>query len=454
MRFFSILISEFKLYKGQLVLFNSTKTEISDTLVFTFLDDLIEKVQVQGFDKKIDNTKISIRDIISSISDQLDDSFFGSHFSLILHLYSNSGTEPKYDKEIIPDTFLKNIKRLGMYTRDYNHCVNIKFKKGLPFYECILNEKEFFPIYPTKEYAGVSVQFFDEYFKSVLGYQNNKLNGFKQIALFLSKLKDKNDLKLLTKNSMKDDEYFKLRTIIFKVLKDKAKENHWDSEKHLELFMDDDGLFKLNYKRQWLRIIHFYIHKVIQKETLGNKHLKITGTFPKAYFNIQRKIASAVKEADFPLLRKIIKLNPELFLDYSSIVYQDENRYYLFRNDLFFLLDLDNNHTLESACFSKILPQQDYYLKEELYQIAAGYINFYKLKKGKNNKEIYKIIIEPYLSKEMDITTFIYILKMLYDHKIIEWDLKEYVLSRKDKKEIIFVWFNYLRLLLDLNGGR
>ena len=442
------------LYKGQLVLFNSTKIEISDTLVSAFLDDLIEKVQVQGFDNKIDNTKISVRDIIGVISDKLDDSFFDSHFSLILHLYSNSGTEPKYDKEIIPGTFLKKLKRLKIYNSDYNHCVNIKFKKGLPFYECVLNKKEFFSVYQTKKYDGVSVLFFDEYFKSVLGYQDNKLNGFKQIALFLSELRDKNDLKLLMKHSMKDDEYIKFRIIILKVLKDNAKENHWNSEKHLELFMDDeDGLFKLNYKRQWLRIIHFYFHKVIQKETLANKPLRITSAFPKAYFNIQKKTAPALKETDFSLLRKIIKSNPELFLDYSSIVYQDENRYYLFRNDLLFLLTLDSNNTLEPDCFSKILQQQDYYLKKELYQIAAGYIEFYKLKKGKNNKEIYKIIIKPYHSKEMDFTTFIYILNMLYDHKIIGWDLKEYVLSKKDKKEIIFVWFNYLRLLLDLNGG-
>lgn len=103
--------------------------------------------------------------------------------------FSNSGNDAKCSIKRIPNDLLKSLSKLRNLHRGETENILSNPTISSAFVECLSDKKEWYGLYPSKNYDGVSTDFFESYWK-VIG-KDKQTEMAKYIAGLVAKYKDK-----------------------------------------------------------------------------------------------------------------------------------------------------------------------------------------------------------------------------------------------------------------------
>lgn len=259
------------LYKGGVLLVDSSNFELSKEMISTNVRAVREKIQFYSADKSVEN----IRDFnkgnyllralgILAEKEQFDETYS----DLNLWSFSNSGTGASCEIDRVPNKLIRNLQKLHR-----NEIISEELKSVLSsdqmykFLESLEDGKEWYGLYPAVfgsgkkrvEYEGMSPDFLEAYFDAI---QSTKSICYgKYIAWLVDKYKNKNTEKLLQKTDGWSEPDFRIE--LYRILVQATKESSWSFENQIDILDNPDILPARNSFYHLHRLIHFYNYKNI-----------------------------------------------------------------------------------------------------------------------------------------------------------------------------------------------
>lgn len=255
------------LYKGGVLLIDSSNFEFSKRYIKENCKTLKERIETTLSSESIENVKdFSKGNYVLKALKILEDKNFDDEYSdLNLWSFSNSGTGASCEIDRIPNSLFKKLNKL------YNNPNIVSELKGIlnsnnssnSFLTCLENNTEWWLLYPNifkkVKYDGVSVNFLEAYFKVIQSSQ--KVGYAKYLALLIKKYKSKSFEKYLDSTSAWDEKEYRID--LYSVLVEATKNEEWDFYHQLHILDDANQLPVKNTYYGIHKLIHFYYQKNI-----------------------------------------------------------------------------------------------------------------------------------------------------------------------------------------------
>lgn len=266
------------LYKGGILLVDSTNFEFSREFIARNVKDVARRIEATQEGGSIENLKdfakgnYLLRAI--EILDEKDFDYEDDYTDLNLWSFSNSGTGASCEIERVPNSLIQKILRLKK-----NPNVSAELNKILSnsemayrFLEALENNHEWYGLYPNVygsgakkvESDGVSVAFLEAYYKEINSPQ--KTEYAKYLAFLMEKYKTESFSKYLPKRDAWRDKSFK--TDLYSVLVKATENGEWSLAHQLEILDDPDAVPVKNNFYGILKITHYYHYKKVFSEKL------------------------------------------------------------------------------------------------------------------------------------------------------------------------------------------
>ena len=253
------------LYKGGVLLIDSSNFEFSKRYVFENCKTLEQRIELKKSNEAIENVKdFSKGNYLLKALEILEDKIFEDEYSdLNLWSFSNSGTGASCEIDRIPNSLFKKLNQL------YNNPNTITELKGIlnnhnasnSFITNLENNTEWWLLYPNMfkkvKYDGVSVNFLEAYFKVIESSQ--KIEHAKYLAHLINKYKSKSFEKYLDSTSAWDEK--KYRIDLYSVLVEATKNGEWSVYHQLHILDNFNQLPVKNTYYGMHKLIHFYYQK-------------------------------------------------------------------------------------------------------------------------------------------------------------------------------------------------
>lgn len=263
------------LYKGGVLLFDTTNFEFSKDFIQESVERVQEEIKLTSSKKSIEN----IRDfsqgdyILKAIRIykelRID---YDIYTDLNLWSYSNSGTGASCEIDRIPNQTFKTLLEIyNTSTKCQEDLKDILKRSSRRFLEYVIESKDYYGLYPRKitvkkgkktetiKLEGVSVEFFDVYQAAI---NNDRFKNYaKYIAFLINEDKELKpaEIKLLEKfEAHKEIEY---NTLVYSVLLRAANKGIWSLENHLEILDKTDNYIIRSWIYGIFKMIHFYHYK-------------------------------------------------------------------------------------------------------------------------------------------------------------------------------------------------
>lgn len=255
------------LYKGGVLLVDSSNFEFSKRYVAENCKTLKERIETTKSNESVENVKDFSKGtyVLKALKILEDKNFDDEYSDLNLWSFSNSGTGASCEIDRIPNSLFKKLNRL------YNNPnVVLELKAILnsnnssnSFLTSLENNTEWWLLYPNVfkkvKYDGVSVNFLEAYFKVIQSSQ--KVEYAKHLAYLIDKYKSKSFEKYLDSSSAWDEKEYRID--LYSVLVEATQKGEWDFYHHLHILDDANQLPVKNTFYDLHKLIHFYYQKNI-----------------------------------------------------------------------------------------------------------------------------------------------------------------------------------------------
>lgn len=272
------------LYKGGILLIDSSNFGLTRRMVFENVETLSERIEAVSSTDKIENVKdfskgnYLIRAIeILTEKEEMEESYS----DLNLWSFSNSGTGASCEIDRVPNSLIKKLMSLKNNPKISLELKYILSNQALSrsFLENIEDNKDWFLLYPNVfgsgkkkvEHKGFSVDFLEEYY-SVIKHESS-ISSAKYIVNLINKYKSKEFEKLLEKTDAWNMLEFRIE--IFKVLLKATENGEWDIIHQVSILDDNNELPIRNQFYKLHRLIHFYYqNKVSNNKLIVNEKIQ------------------------------------------------------------------------------------------------------------------------------------------------------------------------------------
>jgi len=256
------------LYKGGILLVDSSNFEFSRRYISQNLEVVKQKMQLVKADESIENIKDFAKGnyLIKALTILDEMEFDGDYSDLNLWSFSNSGTGASCEIDRIPNVLIQKLIKLRGITRISSELKQIIENRDISggFINSLGDNQEWWGLYPAKKYEGVSVTFFEAYFQ-IIGHEKN-IKYSKYIAYLISKYKTKSFDKYLSKfDAYGDDNY---KSDLYSILVKATEEGFWSLNHHLQI-LDNQDLPVKNSSYTLYKTIHFFYQKQSFIETIS-----------------------------------------------------------------------------------------------------------------------------------------------------------------------------------------
>lgn len=272
------------LYKGGILLVDSSNFELSREMVAKNVKTLSEKIQAVSSKEAVEN----VRDfgkgdyLLKALSILTEKEDFDEVYSdLNLWSFSNSGTGASCEIDRLPNALIRKLQRLLKNPIIGNELKRIlaRNESAYSFLESIEGNKDWFLLYPNVfgsgkkavKYEGVSPEFLEAYYEMI--GKSQLIPTAKYIVGLIEKYKSKQFEKLLDKTDAWNDSEYKVE--LFKVLIKATENGEWSLEKQISILDNNDELPIKNSYYQYQKLIHYFTLNKIQsyeipKVDIGN----------------------------------------------------------------------------------------------------------------------------------------------------------------------------------------
>lgn len=255
------------LYKGGILLIDSSNTEFSRRYIKQNIEVVKQKIELVKESEPIENIKDFAKgNYLNKALELIDERNFEDDYSdLNLWSFSNSGTGASCEIDRIPNSLIRKLLKLRA-----NSTIRLELKQIIEnrevsggFIFSLEDNQDWWGLYPAKKYDGVSVSFFEAFFQ-IIEHEKNIVYA-KYIAHLISKYKSKSFDKYLNKSDAYNEDTYK--TDLYSVLTKATEEGFWSSEHQLRI-LDNQELPIKNSSYGLYKIIHFFYQKLSFTEAI------------------------------------------------------------------------------------------------------------------------------------------------------------------------------------------
>jgi hypothetical protein len=262
------------LYKGGVLLIDSSNFEFSKAYVANNTKELKKRIELAKSNESIENVRDFSKGSYLLIALKiLEDKKLEEEYSdLNLWSFSNSGTGASCEIDRVPNALIQKLIKLrkGNIKQEVDNILN-KSESAFSFLNSLENNTEWWLLYPNVfgsgkkavDYQGVSVAFLETYF-TVIGSEQ-KIEYSKYLANLIVKYKSKSFEKYLSKTDAWNEKDY--RTDLYVVLSEATKNGDWNLNHHLEILDNGNQIPIKNNFYNIHKIVHFYY----QKDTISNQ---------------------------------------------------------------------------------------------------------------------------------------------------------------------------------------
>ncbi|GJM36443.1 MAG: hypothetical protein DHS20C18_54440 [Saprospiraceae bacterium] len=257
------------IYKGGILLFDSINFEFSKDFIKDSTTRVLQEISLTPGGKSVENIKdfnkgtylLKALKLYAEKKDDYDDIYS----DLNLWSFSNSGTGANCEIDRVPNQLFKKLLQLYYDVECVNDLKQLISDRKLSqfFLEKLEDGLDYWRLYPSKQYEGVGIPFY-EYYHKLIG--NDRLISYAKYIAFLLKQDNqlkKSELKLLEKT----DAYNSLEyaTMIYSILVRASENKQWSIKDHLQILDRPDTLPINSMTFSIFKMIHFYYQQKNEK---------------------------------------------------------------------------------------------------------------------------------------------------------------------------------------------
>jgi len=263
------------LYNRGILLVDSSNFDFAKRYIKGNVKEVEKRIQGVSVNSSIEN----IRDfskgnyLLKAIELLQEKETFEEEYSdLNLWSFSNSGTGASCSIDRVPNSLIKKLQRLKTNPKTSIELTSIlnNNNSAYHFLEALESNQEWYGLYPNVygtgkkkvEVEGVSIDFFEAYFKEV--NSSKKLVHAKYLAYLINKYKTESFAKYLDKKDAWHEPEFK--NDLYTVLVKATEQGEWSLEHHLAI-LDNDQIPVRNNFYYILKATHFYYYKSVFDST-------------------------------------------------------------------------------------------------------------------------------------------------------------------------------------------
>lgn len=393
------------LYKGGVLLMDSSNFELSKEMVRDNVKTLRERIESKSVTEQIENVKDFSKGnfVLTALNILAEKEDLHESFSdLNLWSFSNSGTGASCEIDRVPNSVIKKLQRLYNNTKISNELKGILSKSDISrsFLEALQDDKDWPLLYPnifgsgkkSVKYEGVSPEFFESYYQEI--GKSDIIPMAKYIAGLIKEYKSSYFAKTLEKTDAWRDPDFKVE--LYKVLLKATEEGKWTLSSHIAILDDKESLPLRNNYYNLQKSVYYFVYKDVE----SNEAPKIDITKSHVYLVCRWMISLIMADENFNKIKSKLS-NPNEFqrVGYNrmffsaleetdieiktilTILYNDN--YYYQKNGLNELLRVyfsQPEYDTSNVEMSSIQVQEDVLFnkwKERIGAFAEDYRNYY-----------------------------------------------------------------------------
>ncbi|MDP1844673.1 MAG: hypothetical protein Q8K64_14755 [Sediminibacterium sp.] len=260
------------LYKGGILLIDSSNFEFAKTFVADNQKELEKRIQVIKSTESIENVRDFSKGsyLLKALKILQEKEEEETYSDLNLWSFSNSGTGASCEIDRIPNSLMQkliNLKRYSPTVRKELEEILSNSQSAFSFLNDLEDNKEWWLLYPNvfgsgkkrTEYNGVSVEFLESYFREI--GNTRKIEYARYLSYLINKYKSKSFEKYLSDTSAWNEKDYRID--LYAVLVEAAKNNEWTINHQIQIIDDADQLPIKNVFYKMHKLTHFYYQKKV-----------------------------------------------------------------------------------------------------------------------------------------------------------------------------------------------
>ena len=276
------------LYKGGILLVDSSNFELSREMVASNTKTLSEKIQAVSSKESVENVRDFAKGdyllkVLKILTEKED--FEETYSDLNMWSFSNSGTGASCEIDRIPNSLIRKLQRL------YNNAkigyelkgILARNESAYSFIESLESNNDWYLLYPNVfgsgkkaiRHDGVSPEFMEAFYTEI--GKAELLPTAKYIAGLIEQYKSKSFEKVLAKTDGWNDPEYKVE--LYRVLVKATEDNKWDLDQQIAILDNKDELPIKNNYYQFHKVIHYFTQNQIQSNTMPNTYVRNTKVF-------------------------------------------------------------------------------------------------------------------------------------------------------------------------------
>ncbi|WP_170250080.1 hypothetical protein [Sphingobacterium allocomposti] len=265
------------LYRGGILLVDSSNFELSKTMVAKHAKTLSERIGLASVAESIENVKNFAKgDYLSNVLEILKEKedLEESYSDLNMWSFSNSGTGASCGIDRVPNSLIRKLQTLYRNPKIANELKGILARNdsSYSFLESLEGNRDWFLLYPSIfgsgkkaiAYPGVSPDFLETYYQ-VIG-QADLIPTAKYIAGLIEKYRSKSFEKLLEKSDAWNSPDYKVE--LYKVLLLATENGKWSFEHQIAILDNSNELPIKNNYYEFHKIVHYYTQQNIKNDDI------------------------------------------------------------------------------------------------------------------------------------------------------------------------------------------
>lgn len=265
------------LYKGGILLVDSSNFELSRRMIAENTKTLAEKIQAISINESVENVRdFSKGDYLIKVLNILNEKehLQEAYSDLNMWSFSNSGTGASCEIDRLPNSLITKLQRLNRNSKIGGELKSIlaRNESAFSFVESLEENKDWFLLYPNvfgsgkkrMEYNGVSPDFLEAYYNEI--NKRHFIPAAKYIAGLIEKYKPKTFEKILSKTDAWNDAEYRIE--LFKVLVKATENNEWSLEHQIAILDNKEELPVKNNYYQLHKLVHYFTLKGIHSSEL------------------------------------------------------------------------------------------------------------------------------------------------------------------------------------------
>lgn len=249
------------LYKGSILLIDSSNFNFSRTFVKSNTEDVIKRISLTPETESIENIKDFAKGnyLLKALKVLEEKGIEDDYSDLNLWSFTNSGTGASCEIDRIPNSLIKKLNKLINNPEIKNELIRIVENRNISgnFLNALGDNLEWYGLFPAKNYEGVSVPFMEAYLH-IIGSER-KVQIAKHLAYLINKYKSKSFEKYLIKSDAYNEKEYRMD--FYSVLIKATECKEWDIYLQLQISDSLEAFPVRNTIYNIYKITHYFYQK-------------------------------------------------------------------------------------------------------------------------------------------------------------------------------------------------